>query len=119
MKISFNDQFLDLKGYPLPQKMDDVLANELAMSSVGNPETMHRWAVTLVNEGCIDVSSDDIKTLSAFIRNSRLTNLAKSQLLERLNSVTPGDELVSYSEKIRTIAKDVEKQIMRDVRKIR
>lgn len=119
MKLNLDKQFLDLEGYPLPQKMSDVLANELAMSSVGNRETMHRWAVNLANEGCIDVSSDDVKMLSVFIRHSRLNNLAKGQLLERLNSVEPEDEIVSYSKKIRTTTEDLCKEIMREIRGIK
>jgi hypothetical protein len=85
MKISFNDQFLDLKGYPLPQKMDDVLANELALSSIGDPVKMMALAMDLSNDGEIEVAEKEITFLKDFIlHNIRLTNLAKSQLFERI-----------------------------------
>jgi hypothetical protein len=85
VKLQFNDKFLDLKGYPLPYKLCDTLAEALAKSSAGSPYKQMKWAHNLVNYGEINVSAADVRFLKQFIlNNSRLTNLAKYQLLQRL-----------------------------------
>lgn len=85
MKLQFNDKFLDLKGYPLQKKMCNALADALAMSSTSNPKRMMQLAYDLINYGEINVSAADVRFLKQFIlNNSRLTNLAKYQLLQRL-----------------------------------
>lgn len=85
MKLQFNDKFLDLKGYPLPYKLCDTLAEALAKSSAGSPYKQTKWVHSLVNYGEINVSAADVRFLKQFIlNNSRLTNLAKYQLLQRL-----------------------------------
>lgn len=85
MKLKLDDQFLDLKGCPLPMKMCDALAEALAMSSNGNPQKVMKWANGLINDGEININAADARFLNQFIMNhSKLTNLAKFQLLQRL-----------------------------------
>lgn len=85
MKIKLNDQFLDLRGNPLPlPKMCDCLAEVLAMSTTGNLRKMISWARELPENGEIDVSAADVQFLKTFILNSRLNNLQRAQLLERI-----------------------------------
>lgn len=85
MKLNLNNQLLDLKGFPLPIKLDDTLANMLAMSNVGRPAKMVTWAVNLTNEGEIEVDKTDLKFLKNFIeQHPTATNLVKSQLLDRI-----------------------------------
>lgn len=86
MKLSFHNQFLDLKGYPLDDKMDDTLANILALSSQGDPKKMISWAMNLIEYGEIDVDENDIIFLKEFVKgNYLLSNLAKDQLIDRLD----------------------------------
>lgn len=86
MKISFDNQFVNLVGYPLTEKMDDTLANALALSTQGDPRKMINWALSLVNDGEIEVDKHDLIYLKNFIEiDATLTNLAKNQLLDRLD----------------------------------
>ncbi len=88
MKLNLDQQFLNLRGVPLPVKMDEVLANALAISTVGKPAKMITWATNLINEGEIEVDADDLGFLKNFIENNRaLTNLAKEQLLTRIDKI--------------------------------
>lgn len=88
LKLNLDQQFLDLKGFPLPAKMDDTLANELALSTIGKPAKMITWAVNLINNGEIEVVEEELEFLKKFIQDySRLTNLAKAQLLERIDKL--------------------------------
>ena len=85
MRLNLDKQFLNLNGEPLAAKMDEILANVLAMSTIGKPAKMITWAVNLTNDGEIEVDKYDVKFLSEFIENSpALTNLVKAQLLERI-----------------------------------
>lgn len=87
MKISFDNQFVNLVGYPLTEKMDDTLADALALSTQGDPKKMVKWAMNLVNDGELDIDRDEMVYLENFIKtNITLTNLAKDQLLDRLNN---------------------------------
>lgn len=86
MKLNLDKNIIDLKGNPLPDKLSDILANVLALSSVGPPAKMMAWAVNLINEGEINVDKDDIRFLTDHIRNHHgLTNLVKHQLLEEFD----------------------------------
>lgn len=88
MKLNLDKNLLDLKGYPLPVKMDDALANMLAMSTVGKPAKMITWAVNLTNDGEIDVDKSELEFLTDFIElHPTATNLLKSQLLERIEKL--------------------------------
>jgi hypothetical protein len=92
MKLNLDQQFLNLTGAPLPVKMDDVLANMLAMATVGNPAKMMAWAVNLTNDGEIEIDKVDLKFISDFIeRHIGVSNLAKSQLLDKLAKVQESD----------------------------
>lgn len=84
MKLRLDDQFLDLRGHPLQEKMCDTLANALALSSTGNPKRMMQWAWDLTDHGAIEVSAAEIQFLRTFVLNSRLNNLQRFQLLERM-----------------------------------
>lgn len=85
MKLNLDQQLLDLTGRPLPIKLDDVLANMLAMSTAGKPAKMITWAVNLTNEGEIEVDKADLKFLTSFIeQHPGASNLVKAQLLDRI-----------------------------------
>lgn len=86
MKLNLDKQFMDLKGYPLKAKLDNTLANILALMTEGNPRMMIKWAADLINYGEIEINKEEIIYLMNIVKdNSTLTNLAKSQLLEELN----------------------------------
>jgi len=88
MKLNLDNQFLDLKGYPLNDKMDEVLANALASSNVGKPSKMISWAVSLINDGEIDIDKADAKFLIDFIeKHPGITNLAKDQLITEIDKL--------------------------------
>ncbi|MDU5081226.1 hypothetical protein [uncultured Tissierella sp.] len=93
VKLNFDNQFTDLEGCPLNAKMDDTLANILALSSEGDPQKMISWAMSLINYGEIDVDKKEIMYLKEFvIRNSLLSNLAKDQLIDKLDKGLNGIE---------------------------
>jgi len=45
MKLNLDKQFVNLVGEPLPAKMDDTLANVLALSSIGDPNVIMLYMV--------------------------------------------------------------------------
>ena len=92
MKINLDQQFMDLRGNPLSHKMCDTLANALAISSTGNPKRVMQWAHDLINNGEIEVTAADVQLLRIFIMNSRLNNLERVQLLERIAKQTQAVE---------------------------
>lgn len=88
MKLNLDKNLLNLKGEPLPEKLSDVLANMLAMSTTGPPAKMITWAVNLTNNGEIDIDKSDVKFLTSFISENRtFVNLAKSQLLDEIEKL--------------------------------
>ena len=88
MKLNLDKNILSLKGEPMPDKLSDVLADVLAMSTTGKPAKMMAWAVGLVNEGDMEVDKADIKFLSEFIENSpALRNIVKTQLLDEIEKL--------------------------------
>jgi hypothetical protein len=92
MKLNLDNQFVDLTGVPLPVKMDDTLANMLAMATIGPPAKMITWAVNLTNEGEIEVDKTDVKFLKGFIeQHPGASNLVKAQLLDRIDRVQESD----------------------------
>jgi hypothetical protein len=92
MILNLDKQFLDLTGAPLPDKMDEVLANALAVSNVGKPAKMVSWAVRLINDGEIEIDKADAKFLINFIeQHPGITNLAKDQLIEQIEKVQESD----------------------------
>lgn len=120
MKLNLDNQFLDLKGNPLPDKMDEVLANMLAMSTTGNPAKMITWAVNLTNAGEIDINEKEMKFIAGLIKNSpHLTNLAKVQLLEEIQKLAEEDYSQDSSTQDDNICERVERDLMRKVNSLR
>jgi hypothetical protein len=88
MKLNLDKNLIDLKGNPIPEKLSDILANMLAMSTVGPPAKMITWAVNLTNDGEIEVDKSDVKFLMDFVSNNHnFVNLAKSQLLDEIEKL--------------------------------
>lgn len=88
MKLNLDKNIVNLKGEPLNDKMNDILANMLAMSTVGKPAKMITWAVNLTNNGKIDIEKEDIELIKQVVENDPFTiNLAKAQLLEEIDKL--------------------------------
>lgn len=88
MKLNLDKNLITLKGEPTNEKLSDILANILAMSTVGKPAQMITWAVNLTNTGEIDVSKEDAKFLVEVITNSpNYINLAKAQVIEEIDKL--------------------------------
>jgi len=88
MKLNLDKNFVNLKGEPLAEKLSDILADILAMSTTGKPAKMIAWAVNLVNNGEIEVDKSDVKFISELIEKSQsVINLAKAQLLDELEKL--------------------------------
>jgi len=88
MKLNLDKNLLNLKGEPMQDKLSDVLANILAMSTVGKPAKMITWAVNLTNNGEIEINDDDAELIKKVIESDRFTiNLAKAQLLEEIEKL--------------------------------
>lgn len=88
MKLNLDKNIVNLKGEPLKDKMNDILANMLVMSTVGKPAKMVTWAVNLTNNGEIDIEKEDIELIKNVIEHDPYTiNLAKAQLLEEIDKL--------------------------------
>ena len=88
MKLNLDKNLTNLKGEPLPDKLSDVLANVLAMSTVGSPAKMITWAVNLTNDGEIEVDKSDCRFLLDLIESSpNIINLAKAQLINEIEKL--------------------------------
>lgn len=88
MKLNLDKNLIGLKGEPINEKLSDILANILAMSTTGQPAKMITWAVNLTNYGEIEVNEEDIKLIKQVVENDRFTiNLAKAQILEELDKL--------------------------------
>lgn len=88
MKLNLDKNMVTLKGEPTNEKLSDILANILAMSTVGKPAQMITWAVNLTNNGEIDISKEDAKFLIEVVTNSHnYVNLAKAQLIEEIEKL--------------------------------
>ena len=88
MKLDLDKNLVTLKGEPMGEKLNDILANMLAMSTTGKPAKMITWAVNLTNDGEIDVNEEDAKFISQLItENPSYVNLAKAQLLEEIDKL--------------------------------
>jgi activator of HSP90 ATPase len=110
MKLNLDNQFVDLTGVPLPVKMDDTLANMLAMATIGPPAKMITWAVNLTNEGEIEVDKTDVKFLKGFIeQHPGASNLVKAQLIEAIERL----EQPMKSETVHTTSNDPVRDIER------
>ena len=86
MKLNLDKQLVNLKGIPFEtEKLSDVLANVLAMSTQGKPAKMITWAVNLTNNGEIDIEKADLRFIAGLVEgSSNVINLAKAQLLDEL-----------------------------------
>lgn len=88
MKLSLDKNLVTLKGEPTHEKLSDILANMLAMSTTGKPAKMITWAVNLTNDGEIDISKEDAKFISEIVTNSpNYVNLAKAQILDEIDKL--------------------------------
>jgi len=88
MKLNLDKNLVTLKGEPMEEKMSDLLANMLIMSTTGKPAKMMTWAVNLTNNGEIDINEDDSKFLIELITNNQqYVNLAKAQILEEIDKL--------------------------------
>lgn len=89
MKLNLDKNMLTLKGEPTKEKLNDILANILATSTIGKPAKMITWAVNLTNNGEIEVDEEDIKLLKQAVETNTFTiNLAKAQILEEIEKLT-------------------------------
>lgn len=88
MRLNLDKNLVTLKGEPTNEKLSDILANILAMSTVGKPAQMITWAVNLTNNGEIEIDKSDIHFISDLIENnSNIINLAKAQLLDEIEKL--------------------------------
>ena len=88
MKLNLDKNLTSLKGEPLPEKLSDIMANVLALSTTGKPAKMITWAVNLTNDGEIEIDKSDAKFLSEIVENSpNIINLAKAQLLDEIENL--------------------------------
>lgn len=88
MKLNLDKNLTTLKGEPTNEKLSDILADILAMSSTAKPAKMITWAVNLVNDGEIEVDKSDIQIITELVENNmRIVNLAKAQILEEIEKL--------------------------------
>lgn len=88
MKLNLDKSLITLKGEPTNEKLNDILANMLAMSTTGKPAKMITWAVNLTNNGEIDIDKEDATFLKELITgNHNYVNLAKAQLLDEIEKL--------------------------------
>lgn len=88
MKLNLDKNLVTLKGQPTDEKLSDILANILAMATVGKPAQMITWAVNLTNKGEVDISKDEAKFLIEVVTNSpSYVNLAKAQVIEEIEKM--------------------------------
>ena len=88
MKLNLDKELVTLKGEPTGEKLNDILANILAMATVGKPAQMMTWAVNLTNDGEIDISQEDAKFIAEVVTGSpHYINLAKAQVLDEISKL--------------------------------
>ena len=89
MKLNLDKQLVNLKGVPFEnEKLSDILANILALSTQGKPAKMITWAVNLTNNGEIDIDKSDLRFITGLVEgSSNVINLAKAQLLDEIDRV--------------------------------
>lgn len=89
MKLNLDKNLVTLKGESTQNKLSEILADLLAMSTTGKPAKMMAWAVNLINSGEIEIDKSDKKFLSNLVENSRnIVNLAKSQILDEIEKLS-------------------------------
>lgn len=88
MKLNLDKNLITLKGEPTGEKLNDILANMLAMSTQGKPAQMITWAVNLTNNGEIEIDKEDAKFIAELITNNQnYVNLAKAQILDEIDKL--------------------------------
>ena len=88
MILNLDKNLVTLKGEPTNDKLNDVLANILAMASSPNPAKMITWAVNLTNNGEIEVEKKDIAIILDLISNDKnFVNLAKAQIIDEIEKL--------------------------------
>lgn len=94
MKLNLDKHLVDLKGVPFEnEKLSDILANILAMSTQGKPAKMITWAVNLTNNGEIEINKSDLRFLAGLVEgSSNVINLAKAQLLDEFEKAENEDK---------------------------
>jgi len=120
MRLSLDKQFVNLVGEPLPTKMDDTLANVLALANIGVPDVMIKWATDLLNNGEIEISETEAQFIMRLITNSpHLTNLAKAQLLEEIEKATGDYSQDAPIQNDCDICEKVERDLMKKINSLR
>ncbi|MCX7773609.1 MAG: hypothetical protein N2376_10915 [Clostridia bacterium] len=88
MKLNLDKNILALNGMPLNEKLSDILANALALATIGPPAKMMAWAVNLTNNGEFGIESNELKLIQAVVESSPyIVNLAKAQILEEIEKI--------------------------------
>lgn len=87
IKLTINSPILGLDGNPLipESKMNQLVANILAIGNSGEPAKFVNWARLFFNGETVLVDeSDYAKILSAIKKQESVTDLAKAQILDAL-----------------------------------
>jgi|GEM_PF-4001600 len=114
--IHLNCEFLNLAGEPMRVNMAEALADELAASNVGDPRKMMHWAQSLLNAGTLEVSPEEEKFLKDFILHSRFNNLARAQLLEKIENAECGHTVkLKVPETLDDLTEEIGKKIIQNV----
>jgi len=88
MILKLDKNITTLKGEPTKEKLNDVLADMLAMSVSSSPAKMITWAVNLTNDGEIEIDKKDALMLIDLIENDKnFINLAKAQLIDEIEKL--------------------------------
>ena len=88
MKLNLDKSLVTLKGEPTNEKLNDILANMLAMATTDKPAKMITWSVNLTNNGEIEIDKEDSSFLKDLIaNNNNYVNLAKAQLLDEIEKL--------------------------------
>ncbi|OZV12363.1 hypothetical protein CIW83_09710 [Tissierella sp. P1] len=88
MKLNLDKNLINLNGSPFNEKLSDILANILAMSTVGKPAKMMTWAVNLTNDGEIEIDDNEADFISELIENSpNIANIAKAQIINEIEKL--------------------------------
>lgn len=88
MKLNLDKNLINLNGSPFNEKLSDILANILAMSTIGKPAKMMTWAVNLTNDGEIEIDDNEADFISELIENSpNIANIAKAQIINEIEKL--------------------------------
>lgn len=88
MKLSLDDNLLDLRGVPQDKLLCEILADILAMSSTNRPAQTMAWAYDLIKNGEIEIQKEDINFIINLIKNNQMIiDLAKAQLIDEIEKL--------------------------------